>query len=71
MAGTKAGRAEARGLEARTDLEVDGVRKAVLRLPRDGEVRPRLAALAVARVAGPAGTPLRALRGAAATPIAA
>ena len=37
------------------DLATEGVRKAVLRLLRDGEVHPQLVVLAVARVAGELG----------------
>jgi hypothetical protein len=47
--------AEAQGLEALMDLAIEGVRKAVLRLLRDGEVHPQLVGLAVARVAGELG----------------
>src|SRR4051794_7743147 len=46
---------EALALEAQAEASLDQVRAAVLRLLRDGGVRPQLVALAVARVAGELG----------------
>src|SRR5689334_5718166 len=46
---------EAEGLEAQAEAVLDALRAAVIRLLLDGGVRPRLVALAVARVAGELG----------------
>ena len=50
-----ADRGEALALEAQAEATLDAIRAAVVRLLRDGGVRPQLVALTVARVAGELG----------------